>query len=300
MHRFFLQIYDFFNARKGLLYSSLCVIVIILAALAFQIRFNENITSFFSDDKEASSVLENLKMTDKIVILVKGNDPDAIVEAGEAFADSLETLVQSGYIANIARGADQSIISSSTDFIYDYLPIFLEDKDYNRIDSLLSDNSIDAAVKGTYDLLTSPSGLMIKDIILRDPISVGTHLMKRFERFSEDYSYELYSGHIFTKDLSMMMMYLEPVEGMGNTGSNDHMVRFMECKAEEISSEGETEIICIGGPVIAVHNARQIKRDTAVTMSFAMILILLLILLSFRKKRTLLLIAVPPDRKSVV
>lgn len=294
MHKFFTGIYDFFVSRKWLLYGVLCVIIAILAVLALQIRLNENITSFFSDDEQSSSVLENLKMTDKIVILVKGDDPDIIAAAGEAFADSLETLVESGQIATIARGADQSIINSSTDFIYDYLPIFLEEDDYSRIDSLLTSGGIDTAVKSTYDLLVSPSGLMIKDVILRDPISVGTHLMKRFERFSADYSYELYSGHIFTKDLSMMMMYVEPVEGMGNTGSNDAMISYMEAKAEEISEDTGTEIVCIGGPVIAVHNARQIKKDTAVTMTCAMVLILLLIILSFRKKRTLLLIALPP------
>ena len=214
MSRFFVDIYEWFDRHKSVFYIVLVALTLVLGFFAAQVRFNENVSNFFSKDDKSSAVFDNIKIKDRIVVIVSGDDPDAMVEAGEAYADSLDVLFEIGLVNSIARGVDESLITCSTDFLYDYLPIFLEESDYERLDSCLTQASIDKSIRQTYDLLTSPSGLVIKDVLLRDPLSVGTHLTRKFERFSGNLEYEMYAGHIFSKDMSMMLMFIEPAFGM--------------------------------------------------------------------------------------
>ncbi len=294
MSKFFIAIYDWFNGHKGVLYAVLASLTVFLCIFAVQVDFNENISSFFGEDEESSAVFDKIKIKDRIIVMVSGDDPDAMIEAGEAYADSLYVLMDEGLVSSVTRGADDDVIGGSVDFIYDYLPMFLEDADYERLDSCLNDEAVRKSVKQVYDLLVSPSGIVVRDMVLRDPLSVGTHLLKRFERFSGDMEYEMYAGHVFSKDMSMMLMFIEPSKGMGSTGDNARLVEALESEAAEVSAETGTEISCIGGPVVAVYNANQIKKDTGITLSLALLVIIVFIMLSFKNRRTVPLIILPP------
>lgn len=294
MSRFFIAIYDWFESRRWALYVLLASLVVLMGIFALKVGFNENISSFFGEDDASSAVFDNIRIKDRIAVLVSGDSPDAMIEAGEAFADSLQFLIEDGLVKSIVSGADGGIIESSVDFMYRYLPVFMEDSDYERIDSCLTGKAIDEAVRSAYDILVSPAGFVVKDMVLRDPISIGTHLMKRFERFAGDYEYQMYSGHIFTPEMDMMLMYIEPSYGMGDTGDNAALVASLEEYASRVSSVTGTGIVCVGGPIVAVYNANQIKKDTATTMGFAMLLILVFIFMSFRSRRTVPLMIMPP------
>lgn len=294
MSKFFIAIYDWFDNHKAILYTVLASLTAFFCIFAFQIDFNENISSFFGEDEKSSAVFDKIKIKDRIIVMVTGDDSDAMIEAGEAFADSLGVLIDEGLVSSVTRGADDGVISGSVDFIYDYLPIFIEDSDYERLDSCLTDDCILQSVRNVYNLLVSPSGIVVRDMVLRDPLSIGTHLLKRFERFSGDMEYEMYAGHIFSKDMSMMLMFIEPSNSMGNTGDNARLVQYLETKAAETSAKTGTNISCIGGPIVAVYNANQIKKDTGITLSLALVVIILFIMLSFKNRRTVPLIILPP------
>lgn len=294
MDRLFIIIYDWFAGHRKILYSLMAALVILLGFFAFQVDFNENISSFFGEDEEASAVFDNIRIKDRIVIMVSGDNPENMIEAGEAFADSLDILVEKGLLSSVTRGADDSTVGGSVDFMYEYLPLFIEDSDYARIDSCLTDEAIEDAVRQTFTLVTSPSGIVLKDIVMRDPLSIGTHLMRRFERFSGDMEYEMYAGHIFTEDMAVMLMFADPAFSMGSTGNNAGLVSALEDMAAAVSENSGVRVNCIGGPIVAVYNARQIKHDTGVTLSMALLLIIAVIVLSFRNRRTVPLIILPP------
>lgn len=294
MSKIFVSLYVWFNAHKTVFYTVLVGITVLFGIFAVQVRFNENVANFFSKDDKSSAVFDNVKIKDRIVVMVSGNDPDLMIEAGEQYADSLESLIDGGLVSSISRGVDENLISSSTDFIYEYLPVFLEDQDYERIDSCLNEVSINSSIENSYRLLTSPSGFVLRDMVLRDPLSIGTHLTRKFERFSGNLEYELYAGHIFSKDIGMMLMFIEPAFGMGSTGSNADLVETLEIQADNVGASLGVEIECVGGPIVAVHNANQIKRDTSITLSLALLVIIVFILLSFRNRKSVPLIVIPP------
>ena len=51
------------------------------------------------------------------------------------------------------------------------------------MDSLLQPERIREAVARSYERLTSVSGFAVGEVVMRDPLDIGTHLVQRFSRF---------------------------------------------------------------------------------------------------------------------
>ena len=293
MSKLFLYIYDRFQEHKGWFYTILIALICLLAAMASQITLQENITNFFNSEEDKSAIFENVKAKDKIIVMLSGEEPDTTIEAADIFEQQLQVALDEGLVNTITAYADEEVVGRCTSFIYDYLPIFLTDADYEQLESKIDAKSIDEAINRAYNLLTSPSGMFIGDVVMKDPLGIGTHLLQRFEQFNPNFQYEIYNGRIFTKDLTTMLIFIEPSNGMGDTGRNNRLIDILE-RAEQSAEVNGTAIDCIGGPIVAVYNARQIKRDTNITMSLALLFILLVIFLSFRNKRSIPFIVIPP------
>ena len=296
MSSFFVKIYDWFCRHKTLLYVLLAVWVLVMGALALRMRFVEDITSFFSDNetgRRQSLVFENLKLTDRIVILVEGEDMESMMDAGDKVIEALEPLMEEGWLSRVTPGVDAGAMERSMAFIYDNLPIFLDTVDYERIEALLETDSVEAAVRRCFDVMASPSGAFIGKSCLRDPLGIGFPLLTGLARFGDQGGYELYADHIFSQDGSVMFLFADPVNGMGSTGENDAFVSRLEEVLAQASRETGMEISYLGASAIAVYNARQIKKDTMFTLSVALMVVIVVISLSLRSKRAVLQIILP-------
>ena len=296
MRNFFVKTYDWFCLHKPLLYVLLAVWVFVMGALAFRMRFVEDITSFFSDNetgRRQSLVFENLRLTDRIVILVEGEDKESMMDAADKVLEALEPLVEEGWLSRITPGADADAVERSMAFIYDNLPIFLDTADYARIEALSEADSVEAAVRRCFDVVASPSGAFVGRACLRDPLGIGTPLLTGLARFGDQTGYELYADRIFSQDGSVLFLFADPVNGMGSTGENDAFVRRLEDVLAQVRRETEMEISYLGASAIAVYNARQIKNDTMFTLTVALIVVIVVISLSLRSKRAVLQIILP-------
>ncbi|MBQ8581941.1 MAG: 1-acyl-sn-glycerol-3-phosphate acyltransferase [Alistipes sp.] len=291
----FLALYDWFKDHRSALCLTLLGSVVGLAFAAVGVQFEENISSFFDDGEQAGKAMfDNLKLKDRIVVLFSGEEPDELVEAGYAFVQAVEPLVAEGLIATVTDTAGASTVGATTDFVYRYLPLWLEEADYVRMDSLLTREGIHKAVERSYRLMTSAAGMAVGEVVRRDPLSIATHLMRRFERFDAGGDYELYADHLFTADMKTMLLFLSPAHGLGHTGENERLVSGLEEAMAHIEGQYAVDVSCVGGPVVAVYNARQIKRDTMLTLSIALLIIVGGLFLSFRNRRAIPLIVTPP------
>ena len=161
MSKFFINIYDWFDSHKKSFYLILTALVIVCVAMASQIDFQEHITNFFNDSKEDNNaVFENVQAKDKIVVMINGDDPDNIIAAAEIFETQLYSMIDDGLIKSVTAYADDEVIDQCTSFVYDYLPIFLNDEDYNSLEERLTKKGIDKTISNAYDMLTSPSGMV--------------------------------------------------------------------------------------------------------------------------------------------
>ena len=318
MSGIFLKIFDYFSTRKLSLYALLVVSVVAFAVSASRITIEENISSFFGDKDNPTGVLQTFKLMDRIVVTIEGNNPDKMVKAAEVFSEKLQPLYEKDLISPVAEQNTLDVIDWSIDYIYDYLPIFLSAADYERIDSTLTEEKIKSSVEDCYNTMLSPIGSFAERVIRKDPLNIGSPLLRNFEQFGSGFDYELYSGYIFTKDKKTLLMFVDPKLGMADTKNNDIIVQALEEGKEEAQALGKAsdsenssasfenasdsgnaledvcEINFVGGPVVAVANARQMKQDSALTMSLALLILLPFLFLCFKSKRTIPLIIIPP------
>ena len=303
MTQFFIGLYDYFERHKILFYLSLISCVLLMGFFALQVRFEENITQFFPDTKDSQNtikVFDNLKIKDKIIIMLSSADtcqrvePDSLIEAAGQLQQTLTEKAGGTLIKGIFAQVDQSLIGGATDFVYEHLPLFLTDTDYQRFDSLLTEKGIQAIMQKNYTNLLSPAGIALRSYILRDPLGLGSEALKHLQDFQLEANYEIYDEHIFSKDGSTLLMFITPVFSTGSTGKNDELIKKLEEELQHVQGESPTiRAEYFGGPSVGVYNARQIKKDTILTSSLALLIIIVFISLVFKRKRSIPLIITP-------
>lgn len=303
MTQFFIGLYDYFERHKILFYLSLISCVLLMGFFALQVRFEENITQFFPDTKDSQNtikVFDNLKIKDKIIIMLSSADtchqvePDSLIEAAGQLQQTLTEKAGGTLIKGIFAQVDQSLIGGATDFVYEHLPLFLTDTDYQRFDSLLTEKGIQATMQKNYTNLLSPAGIALRSYILRDPLGLGSEALKHLQDFQLEANYEIYDEHIFSKDGSTLLMFITPVFSTGSTGKNDELIKILEEELQHVQGESPTiRAEYFGGPSVGVYNARQIKKDTIQTSSLALLIIIVFISLVFKRKRSIPLIITP-------
>lgn len=301
MTLFFIRLYDYFERHKLLFYLSLCACVLFMGYFARQVGFEENVTRFFPDTKNnqnITKVFDNLKIKDKIIILLSPADstanPEIMAEASDLLKQNLQATAGKEYIKDIFSEVDENLVEKAGDFVYDNLPLFLTEEDYQRFDSLLTQEGIEAAMRKNYTNLLSPAGIALRSYIQRDPLGLGGNTLKHLQDFQLETNYEIDNGHIFSKDGGTLLMFITPVFGTGSTGKNDKLIQVLEDELQQIEKTYPTlKVSYYGGPSVGVYNARQIKQDTIMTSGIALLIIIVFISLVFKHKKSIPLIITP-------
>ncbi len=273
--------YLFFRKRKALLFTGTVVIFLLLLWIASGIKFEEDISGMVSNDK-ASRTMEMLGVTDKIIITVSPGDQNTTANAdsleiiGQMLADSITARCDHNLIKSVAFRASDTTMQAVMDLVISNLPIFLTEEDYPRIDSMISADFIREAMKKNYRLLGSPAGMMVKERISSDPLGISNLALSRLRSLQPGDQFVVRNGSIFTSDLKNLLIFVAPANSASETAINDLLVDQLEASVLSVneSIEGDYRIRYFGGTVIAVANARQIKRDIWVTVSISLILIL--------------------------
>ena len=302
MVTFFLRIYDWFSTRRGLLFALLGGVCVVLLAGMLSLGRNENILDFLPVDtthRKALNLYQNLSASDRIVALVLPRDttaavsPEQLTEAVDRFAgevaarDSLHTLL------DLTTRIDYERYAAVPEFLYAHIPYFLDEADYARIDSLLTPRYIDAQIARDRMLLMFPTGSLLSQYVQQDPLNLFTPAVSCLQQFRLDLKYELYDGYVLTPDRRRAIVTMRTPYGSNETDNNARLVEMlMEAASATQAVLPAVEIHLSGAPVIAVTNARQIKRDSLWAISIAVVLILALLLYTLRSLRSLWLIGV--------
>lgn len=303
MTKLFIGLYNYFERHKFLFYLSLVASILVMAVFAGQVKFEENVTSFFPDTKDSQTtikVFNNLKIKDKIIVMLSvadstaGTEPTTLIEASGRLKQTLTDKVGGRLIKDIFSEVDETLIGGAGNFVYNNLPLFLTDQDYHSFDSLLTQEGIETLMQKNYNTLLSPAGIALRTYILRDPLGLGNSTLKHLQDFRPEANYEINNEHIFSKDGSTLLMFITPVFNTGSTGKNEELVRILEAELQSLQSEHpEIKAEYFGGPSVGVYNARQIKQDTIITSSIALLIIIVFISLVFKRKKSIPLIVTP-------
>ncbi len=303
MSRFFIAIYHLLSKRRGVMYGILALITVILIYAALQVKFEEDFTRFFpknSATAESAELFSKIKIKDKIVILFKSRDSVNVVPSGqlisaaESFESELMGSVGNSHIKESRLKVDASDRDEMVSFIYNNLPIFLTSEDYSRFDSLITGKSIDGILSRGMASLLSPAGYTISSYFGRDPLGFATPILSSLQQLQSGMVYNMLDDHVFSQDNTTLLYIITPKNGSSKTTENDKLISAIESGKEHLEKNHPgIEVMYMGGPTVGVYNARQIKADTFITLTIALIVIVLLLYMAFRKFSSILLLLLP-------
>lgn len=302
MNKLILKIYDIFRKSPVIAWGLFFVITIALISSVLTLTYKEDISDFLPlDDKNqaALSVYQDISGANKIYAIIATRDtfdvdPQELADGVEIFVEKIESSDSLHYIKNIMKEVDMDKMLSIADVVYDNIPYFLTDKDYQRIDSLFAIHDYVAnQVSEDKQLLLFPSSNVLTSNISRDPLNLFSPILGRLKQAGMSINFDTYDGYILTPDGKKAVVILESSFGAHESENNAVLVTFLEnCKIQSEKENSNLDIHIIGGPVIAVSNANQIKNDSILAVCIAGILIMILLIYVFRSFRNILLIVV--------
>ena len=277
--------------------------LILTTALVISIlslSYKEDISDFLPLDEKnqtALSVYQDVSGANKIYAIISTKDtvnvnPQELADGVETFAEKVEINDSLHYIKDIMKEIDMDKMLGMADEVYANVPYYLTDRDYERIDSLLSDPTyVESQISEDKQLLLFPSSNVLVSNISRDPLNLFSPILGRLKQAGMSIEFEIYDGYILSPDSKKAIVILESAFGAHESENNASLVAMLgNAKAETEAVNGNLDIHIIGGPVIAVANANQIKTDSILAVCIAGFLILVLLIYVFRNLRNILLI----------
>ncbi|NOU45988.1 MAG: MMPL family transporter [Bacteroidales bacterium] len=298
-----LKSYDYFSNHRLVFWLVMLLIFILLVALSLRVSFEEDISKMLQMDartREYRKLIQNTRLVDKLVISISDESPVVSTDLLKmAYCDSMLVRLQT-----IDSSLVKKVISNPDDFpfmevykaLLRNLPFFVEEQDYAHIDSILRPETIQRHLAENTKLLSSPAGILIRQSLPLDPAGISGSITLRLQKLGEATGYEINDGYFFTKDKKNLVLFIEPANAANETSKNAVLIKAIEDFATDLKQQEQFKNIkCgfMGATAVSVGNARQIQRDTILTLAVLCIALIILITFIFRKKRTPFLIFLP-------
>jgi len=303
MEKILIGIYNFFEKRRPVFFIVFAASFLLLGYFAMQVRFEEDISKILPKDKKIeklNEVFQNSKFMDKLVVTVSLKDTSSIPDPDSlvAYAGSLVEKVQeklNPYIRKINDKVDDGLAMELYNTVSDHLPIYLNDKDYQSIDSLITPVKLRETLEQDFRTLTSPAGIALKTMISNDPVGISFLGLKKLQQLQYDENFELYDNYVVTKDQKHLLIFITPAFPPSNTGKNVLLLDGLDKIINDLSDTTYKNVTAsyFGATAVSVGNALQLRKDSILTQGITVLFIIVFLGIYFRKKRAPFIILVP-------
>lgn len=290
MGSFFLRAYDIIAKKRW--FALLCLLGIVgaLLGIARQIEFDDDISSLIPANEETQRTLQVLKsiaFTDKIVVNIrkgKTGTVDDLTRYATEFLDSVESS-QGEFIKNIQGRVASEDVPKTLDLVYENLPLFLEASDYELIQRKLSSDSISKITAENYRTLISPTGIVAKQSIIRDPLGLSFIALKKLRQLGFGEGFKLKDGFLLNAEEENILLFITPKFGSGETNKNLPFSEALYAVQDALNAKYNQKVRSeyFGAALSAVSNAKQIERDIKFTVGIALTLLIILLIVFYRK-----------------
>lgn len=302
MSKPFLYIYNYFAVNRKIFYIVFIGLFLLTGFFALKIKPEEDISKILPKDRQSDKINElfrNARFADKLVVMVSMKDSTRkSPELLSAYADSFASRLRKSYpefILTVEAKVNDSLFPQLTGLMFDHLPIFLEPEDYSSFDSLENPGQLKEILSRDIKTLSSPAGFVMKSFISRDPVGLTNPAFKKIRQLQYDENFDLYDGHIISKDGRYMLLFVNPAYTADNTGKNSRLLAGMDKIIEELQKNDFTSVNAdyFGAAAVAVGNATQLRSDSILTIGITALFLILFIGWYFKKKRAPFLILLP-------
>ncbi len=299
MRKILLSIYIFFEKRQPALYITFFAIFLLAGWFALQVKFEEDISKILPKDEKIeklNAVFQNSKFMDKLAVTVSFKDtaaaaqPDSLIAYTDEFVNNIQRKL-TPFITKINYKVDDGLALELFGTVSDHLPVYLNEKDYTQIDSLITPAKVKETLKQNFRTLTSPSGFALKSMISKDPVGITFLGLKKLQQLQYDENFELYDNYILTKDRQHLMLFITPAFPPGNTAKNALLIKGLDSLID--NSNCNVTASYFGATAVSVGNALQLRKDSLLTQGITILFIIVFLGFYFRKKRAPLIILIP-------
>ncbi len=290
MSRIVVFFYEFFKAKKALFYVVLLSLFLVFGYFASRITLQEDITKMIPDDKttkDYKTAIQEIRILDKIIVSISADSAgmeDSLIACAEQFVQKVnDQPASASLISEVRFKIEEDRLAGVYNLLYNNLPVYLAPEDYKRIDSITTDSAIAESVQRGYHKLISPASFVLKEFVLKDPLSISASALGKLQGMQAEDSYELYNGCIFRKDRKTLVIFLTPTHPANKTGLNGPLIDLLNTARDSSEAQFTTfNVDYFGAAAVAVSNARQIERDIKVIATAALVLILVFLYIFYR------------------
>jgi 1-acyl-sn-glycerol-3-phosphate acyltransferase len=300
MDKLFYKLCEHIAAHKLFSLSIALILFSSLGYLASRLEFEEDITKLIPQNEkssEAQKVFKHVNFADKIIVNIqreKEGSVDDLITYAQIFIDSISESSEH-FIKQIqGKVADEDVLNT-LDFVYNNLPLFLNEKDYKQIAGKLNKDSIYAITNNNYKALISPTGFVTKDIILKDPLGLSFIALKKLQELNVGDNFTLYNNFILSKDQNHVLLFITPTYASSETDRNTQFSNELYALQEHFNEvfKDKASSTYFGGALVAVANANQIKKDIQLTIGIATAILLIILILFYRRFSTAIILFIP-------
>lgn len=301
MTDFFLRIYDFLAGRKWLAALLSVLLAAIFLFLASRLHYEEDISRFLPGDEESSKYSEAYNALGKknnIILIFSAKDgsesgEDEISEAIHDFEGVFDAVDSTGMVPQRQITVDSGMAFEVMEFVSSGYPLYMTEADYQRIDSLLNiQDYVRGQLEADRQSLLFPTGDAMVTNVRTDPLHLFTPVLQRLRSSAANSNYDIVDDCIFTKDGHGLAFLTSPY-GTSESGMNSKVAELVDEAINRLGTEHpEVSVSAVGAPLIAVTNATQIKKDSILAISLALLLIGLLLVFTYKRFSDILWIVV--------
>lgn len=284
MQRAFLNIHNYLKNHKIVGFLILLLYILFISFFAWNIDLEEDITKLIPAGEEQEllkKVLKESDFSDKLIVSISAESEEVTPDSLVIYANKLTEILEndySEYIVEIKGKVPDKDIKQIYNFVYENLPIFLDEDDYLEIENRLYRDSVDDRIASGYRQLMSPTGFVTKDYFLSDPLSFTSLGLEKLQELQVGDNFSIYKNYLVTKDRQHIILFLDPVFPASETNKNE---MFMDSLEETVNTLNKDFVSVnatyFGGVLYSLANANRIKTDIRLTMSIAISLLLLLL-----------------------
>lgn len=290
MGDFFFRAYQRIRKNRTV---SVFLLLLIIAGLVFcttKVNFKDDITALIPSNPESrriQKVLKSIAFTDKIIVNIEKKEAGSVEELTKYASEFLDSLQNgySDYVKNVQGNVADAQVLNTLDLVYNNLPVFLDEPDYGIIEQKLSNDSIDVQMAQNYRTLVSPSGIIAKKNIIKDPLGLSFIALKKLQKIGVAEDFIIRDGFLLNKEDTNILLFITPTHPSSATVENKPLADGLYDIQNSLNTSygGKVEASFFGAALVAVANAQQVKNDILFTVSIAMVVLLVLLILFYRR-----------------
>ncbi|MBQ2499351.1 MAG: MMPL family transporter, partial [Bacteroidales bacterium] len=269
------------------------IIIVLCVFSALRLDYKENIADFLPTDPEKeryTSVYDDLSNQGQITVIFFGDDMDDIIDAMDDFESNWHKLDTTLLVNDLRCKIDDGLVFDAIDFIRENQPLFLTNDDYRRMDSLLAEpDYVATCMRNIKRILAFPTASFVVEGIQADPLNLYSPTLQRLTALNATEGYRVEDDYLFNEAGDKAFAFFSSPFSGNDTKNNAILVTLMDNVIKTTSDcHQNVKISAVGAPTIAVTNAQQVKKDSFLSISLAIVLIFSILMFTMARKRNLM------------